>query len=381
MEVDSKLNKLVSSGASISKDKIEILKKFIEDSNNKNIINVLKDLMDELDSISYKFLESNVIYDISSTIATNNINLNVYGGKNITYKTEFDIASITKLFTLILVFNYIDNNILQLNDKVCKLDSKFPYLDYTIFDLIQMSGAIKTNKRIDEASNYNDALDILYNVYPVNYNKGVNNYTDIGFMVLSKLLEDITNKSFKDIMINFYNNYGIEINQMKDIIGNGYNDLLPHDPKARIMGFIGSAGVFINSINMDKFANEVISCDIISKDNLYKLSNKLFDMNHPNKGYGGIYVKHPLGIKKTSTPLEYTNFAFSHQGYTGSCLIIDPILKIHNNILVNAIMDNKKKDINFYKEFNIYHEKLVLLTLKTYLTDIEDINIKIKRKI
>lgn len=381
MEVDSKLNKLVSSGASISKDKIEILKKFIEDSNNKNIINVLKDLMDELDSISYKFLESNVIYDISSTIATNNINLNVYGGKNITYKTEFDIASITKLFTLILVFNYIDNNILQLNDKVCKLDSKFPYLDYTIFDLIQMSGAIKTNKRIDEASNYNDALDILYNVYPVNYNKGVNNYTDIGFMVLSKLLEDITNKSFKDIMINFYNNYGIEINQMKDVIGNGYNDLLPHDPKARIMGFIGSAGVFINSINMDKFANEIISCDIISKDNLYKLSNKLFDMNHPNKGYGGIYVKHPLGIKKTSTPLEYTNFAFSHQGYTGSCLIIDPILKIHNNILVNAIMDNKKKDINFYKEFNIYHEKLVLLTLKTYLTDIEDINIKIKRKI
>lgn len=380
MEVDNNINKLLDSGASISKEKLELLKKFIIDNSDKNIINVLKELMDELEIINYEFLNSGVIDNINSNIVTKWINLNVHDS-NISNTTEFDIASVTKLFTLIIIIKYIEDNLLNINDKICDIDNNFKDLDYTILDLIKMSGSIKTEKRIDEASNYQEALNILYSVHPINYNKSINNYTDIGFMVLSKILEDINNLSFNNIIIDFYKKYNVDINQMKDIIGNGYNDLLPHDPKARIMGTIGSAGIFIDSINMDKFIDKLINGDIISNEDLYKLSNKLFINNHPNKGYGGIYIKHPLGIKKSSTPLEYSKYAFSHQGYTGSCVIIDPLLKIHNNILVNAIKDNKKKDINFYKYFNDFHEKLVLLTLKTFLINTDNINIKIKRKI
>lgn len=380
MEVDNNIIKLLDSGASISKEKLEILKKFIVDNKDKNIINVLKNLMDELESITYEFLNSNVIKNINTNIVTEWINLNVHD-KNISNTTEFDIASVTKLFTLILVIKYIEDNIINLNDKVCDIDNNFKDLDYTILDLIKMSGSIKTDKRIDEANNYFDALNILYSVHPINYDKSINNYTDIGFMVLSKVLEDINGLSFNDIIINFYKKYHIEINQLKDVVGNGYNDLLVHDPKARIMGTIGSAGVFIDNINLDLFVDKLITGNIISKENLYKISRKLFLNNHPNKGYGGVYIKHPLGIKKTSTPLEYSKYAFSHQGYTGSCVIIDPYLKIHNNILVNAINNDKKKDANFYKFFNDFHEKLVMLTLKTFLINTDNINIKIKRKI
>ncbi len=380
MEV-GKINTLINSGASISKEKLNILKKFIIDNSDKNIINILKEIMDEFENITYQYLSSGVISDISSSIVTNNINLNIYGKDNIKPVTEFDIASVTKLFTLILILKYIDKDIIKLDDKICDIDSNFQYLDYTILDLIKMSGLIVTDKRIDKSNNYNEALNILYDVHPINYNKSINNYTDIGFMVLSKVLEDINKQPFHNIITNFYKKYNIDINQMKDIIGNGYNDLLPHDPKARIMGTIGSAGIFINSINMDKFADNIINGNLISKNYLYKLSNKLFDKNHPNKSYGGIYIKHPLGIKKSSTPREYSKYAFSHQGYTGSCLIIDPLLKIHNNILVNAIKENKKKDENFYQYFNIYHEKIVLLTLKTYLINNNELNIKINRKI
>ena len=379
MEVDN-LSKLLKSGATINKEMFDVLNRFKIDIQNKNIITVLNSIMNEFNIISKEYLNSKVITDISSSIVTDKINLNVYGGDNINYQTEFDIASVSKLFTLVLIINYINNGIFNLNDKVCDIDSKFKNLDYTILDLIKMCGMIKRDKRIDEATNYNEAVNILYSVHPVNYDKLVNNYTDIGFMVLSKIIEDLINIPFKDIIINFYKKYGIEINQMKDIIGNGYNDLYPHDPKARIMGLIGSAGVFINSINMDIFSDKLINNEIISEYYLDKLSNKLFEFNHPNKGYGGIYIKHPLGIKKTSTPLEYSKYAFSHQGYTGSCIIIDPYLKIHNNILVSAIKENKKKDIYFYKYFNEFHEKLVLLTLKTYLID-SDVFIKIKRKI
>ena len=378
MEVDKVIN-LVNSGASISKERLKILKKFLMDNKKRDTIYILNGLMDELENITYDFINSQVINSVSTTIDTESINLNIYSGVN--YDTEFDIASVTKLFTLVLVLKFIDNNIFNLDDKICDIDTNFKYLDYTILDLIKMSGSIITDSRIDLANNYNDALNRLYSVHPVNYDKYINNYTDIGFMVLSKLIEDITDNSFNDIIINFYKKYGIIINKLNDVVGNGYNDTLPHDPKARIMGTIGSAGIFINSNDMTLFAHKLFGDDnLIIKENLYKLSTKLFDCNHANKGYAGIYIKHPLGIKKSSTPLEYSRYAFSHQGYTGSCAIFDPLLKIHNSILVDSIKENKKKDKNFYKYFNEYHQKLVMITLKTYLLN-RDEKVKMVKRI
>lgn len=378
MEVDKVIN-LVNSGASISKERLKILKKFLMDNKKRDTIYILNGLMDELENITYDFINSQVINSVSTTIDTESINLNIYSGVN--YDTEFDIASVTKLFTLVLVLKFIDNNIFNLDDKICDIDTNFKYLDYTILDLIKMSGSIITDSRIDLANNYTDALNRLYSVHPVNYDKYINNYTDIGFMVLSKLIEDITDNSFNDIIINFYKKYGIIINKLNDVVGNGYNDTLPHDPKARIMGTIGSAGIFINSNDMTLFAHKLFGDDnLIIKENLYKLSTKLFDCNHANKGYAGIYIKHPLGIKKSSTPLEYSRYAFSHQGYTGSCAIFDPLLKIHNSILVDSIKENKKKDKNFYKYFNEYHQKLVMITLKTYLLN-RDEKVKMVKRI
>ena len=377
MEVDGIIN-LINSGASISKDKLILLRKFLNFNKKRNIFYILNDLMDELESITYDFINSKVITSISTTVDIPNINLNIYSGIN--YNTEFDIASVTKLFTLVLVLKLIDNRLFKLNDKICDIDTNFKHLDYTILDLIKMSGNIITDSRIDLAYNYVDALKRLYSVHPITYNKDINNYTDIGFMVLSRLIEDITGNSFNDIIINFYKSYGIIINKLNNVVGNGYNDFYPHDPKARIMGLIGSAGVFINSSNMNIFAHKLFDSDIISKENLYKLSNKLFEYNHANKGIAGIYIKHPLGIKKSSTPLEYSRYAFSHQGYTGSCAIFDPLLKIHNSILVDSIKENKKKDKNFYKYFNLYHQKLIMITLKTYLLNKEE-TIKIIKKI
>ena len=374
MKVD-KITTLINNGSILNYDEIRDLNCFISNNKNKDIDDIYDSILDELESIAYDFVHSNVINGISSNIVVGGINLNINGGARIWYPTEYDIASVSKLFTLILVLKYIDKGIFKLDDKVCDIDSNFKYLDYTIYDLLMMSGSIKTLSRIDEANSYDDALNILYSVYPVNYDKSINNYTDIGFMVLSKILEDITDIKYEDLIINFYKEYGIDINILDDVRGNGYNDKYAHDPKSRIMGLIGSAGIIINSSNMDKFIDKLINCELINKEELLNLSKKRFESNHPNKGIAGIYVKHLLGIKKSSTPLEYSKYAFSHQGYTGSCVIVDPINKIHNNILVDAIKEDKKKDKDFYKYFNLYFEKLVLLTLKTYM--IED-NQKIK---
>ena len=380
MEIDKKLENLVSNGSSISRENLINLRKFLISIKKKNTLSVLENLTEELEIITNCFLSSKVIKGISTSITTNSYDLSIYGGENIQYNTEYDIASITKLFTLILVLKCIENGLIKANDRICDINPNFRYLDYTINDLIKMSGTIKTDGRIDSCNNLNNALEKLFSTHPVSYDKSINNYTDIGFMVLSKILEDIINKPFKDIIINFYKEHGIIINQMKNIKGNGHDDLKPHDPKARIMGLIGSAGVFIDIENIKKLSEKIFNYEIISEENLRKLSQKLFQENHPNKGLAGIYIKHPLGIKKTSTPLEYSKYAFSHQGYTGSCVIMDPTYKICNSILVDAIKETGKKDINFYKYFNEFHQKYILITLKCFLLE-QDTKIKIIRKI
>lgn len=378
MEVDKELDNLIKNGTSISIDKLISLKKFILLNKHNHIDDILNNLMEELEVITYDYLKSNTINGISTTIylpSNNEYYLNISGGKSIkgidiTYNTEFDIASVSKLFTLILIFKYIDEGIIQLNMKICEIDNDFKYLDLKVEDIIKMAGTIITDNRIDEAFNKNDALNRLYSVHPVNYDMNTNHYTDIGFMVLSNIIEKINNKPYNEVMISFLKQYGICINNFLDIAGNGHMDNLPHDPKARIMnGMIGSAGIFINSDNMSKLAKEIfINDDFISRNNLRKLSLKLFDKNHPNKGYAGIYIKHPLGIKKTSTPNEYSNYAFSHQGFTGSCAIFDPLNQIHNSILIDAIKINEtKKHPDFFKYFNDYHQKIIMLTLKSYL--------------
>ncbi len=369
MEVDKHINCLIDSGASISKDNLIKLRNYILNNQKRNIELILQELMEELSDYTFSFLKTGVIKGINTSICLDQIDLNIYGGNNINYDTEFDIASITKLFTLILVFKFIDNGILKAADRICDIDSRFSYLDYTIDDLIKMCGHIVTNERIDEALSKEEALNRLYSVHPVHYNKKINNYTDIGFMVLSKVIENITMLPFDEVIKSFYRDYGILINQKSQVVGNGHNDYLPHDPKARIMGgCIGSSGIFINSLNMKKMAYRIFDDNnFIACNHLLKLSQKLFDNNHANKGLAGIYIKHPLGIKKSSTPNEYSKYAFSHQGYTGSCIILDPYHRLYSGIMVDAIKDNQKKDSNFYKYFNIYHEKLVFITLKTYL--------------
>ena len=379
MDVDEELEYLIRNGSSISCDNLKKLKQSVIKCVKKdNLADALNDILEELTAITYEYLSSNTINGLSTTIylsADNSYYLNISGGRSVTGKsicdiTEFDIASVTKLFTIILVLKYIDMGIFNLTDRICDIDNRFSYLNFTIEDVLKMAGTIITDSRIDEASSKTEALGILKTVHPINNDMDTNHYTDIGFIVLSEIVARINNKSYSDVITDFFKQYGVTINKLVDIAGNGHKDLFPHDPKARkLEGIIGSAGIFIDSYNLCIMAKQIFeNNDFISRNNLKKLSFKLFDKNHPNKGYAGIYLKHALGIKKTSTPNEYSNYSFSHQGFTGSCAIFDPVNRIHNSILVDAIKENElNKHPDFFKYFNKYHQQLIVTTLKSYL--------------
>lgn len=240
--------------------------------------------------------------------------------------TLFDVASITKIFTLLLLFKLEQEKIIDLNDKISDINPEFKGLeDFTFNDLIRMHGIIYTNGRIDDAKSEEEALELLNTAYLKSNSREENNYTDLGAIIASKTLEKVISErlgkdmTYSDIM-NEYLIKPLGLNntmfnpEPSRVAGNGNLAGLVHDPKARILGgAVGSAGIFTTSDDLAKLARSMFSLQYVNKDYLDKMGEITFpDGKFPQKGNFGMYVKHPLGIQKTFTPSEFSTGSFSH---------------------------------------------------------------------
>ena len=320
--------------------------------------------------------------------------------------TKFDVASITKLFTLTLLYIF-DGDIVNLNDKIALVNPDYKGLgDFTFNDLIKMCGELYTNGNVALAKNKKEAYEILKTIYLKSDSRLENKYTDFGAIVMADTFVKLFNEklgfknrtnafNLNEIMhAHIFSPLGMQqttFNPKADnISGNGSGKLV-HDPKARILGgAVGSAGLFTTSDDLAKFArglykinyinsstvDETLSSLCITKEQLGKYGEITFpNSKQCNKGNLGIYVKHPLGFDKTYTPSEFSTGSFSHQGYTGSLATFDPNNLIHQNILVNAIYetDNKNlirndKPVGFSGAFDEYLKSMTLITMLMYVT-------------
>lgn len=278
-------------------------------------------------------------------------------------RTVFDIASITKLYTLLLLFNLEKKGFIDLNAKISDINPNFKNLeDFTLNDLIRLHGELRTNGNITQASSKEEAYEMLKTLYLSSNSREENKYTDFGAIVISdtieKIVSNVLNKkiTFEEIMneyllepLGLYNTRFTTLGS--NISGNGNKFGLVHDPKARILGgAVGHAGLFTTSDDLARLSKEIYSVNyynkwLMDKSQLDRFGEITFpNSNQSNKGNLGIYVKHPLGYSKTFTPPEFSKGSFSHQGWTGSVAVFDPNNIIHNNILVNAIYEDEDKE-------------------------------------
>lgn len=378
--INTILNELVKCGSQIDYLKelkarsLELAKKDID------LDEVLSSISKEIREQTEIFLNQKNDYDINfiTGISTciylpdfkgnGEYKLRLIGGKTartrsvkVNQNTMFDVASITKLYTLILLFRLEEQGLIDLNKKISEINPDFQNLeDFTLNDLVRLHGELKTNGIIAQAKSQEEAYDILKTLYLSSNSREENKYTDLGAIVISDTIEKIISEkegrkvSFEDIMyeylLNPLNLYQTQFNPVTgNLSGNGNHQKLVHDSKARILGgAIGSAGLFISSDDLARLSKVLYSVNyynstLLSKRNLARLGEITFPKS--NKGNLGIYVKHPLGYEKTFTPPEFSNGSFSHQGWTGSVATFDPNNLIHNNILVNAIYNNSDKEI------------------------------------
>lgn len=420
--IDMQIEELLKNGSDsvdlkLVKEEINKLMKDIDNNSpNEFINNFSKEILEK----SYEFIneknsENETLVEALSTCIylpdkNGEYKLKFIGGKtsdgiDINDDTLFDIASITKMYTLLLTFKLEELGYLNINDKVVDLDNCFKGLeDFTIKDLILLCGVLYTNGNVKDGVDINSANEILQTVYLKSNDRENNTYTDLGMIVLSKLIEKVMSEklgkelSFDQIMNEYLlKPFGLDNTKFNpdnyNLAGNGNKDGLVHDPKARILGgAVGSAGIFTNADDLAKLAREMYIVNytnydymknIVSPDNLKRMGTVTFP-NSPqsNKGLVGLYQKNPDRENKWLNPLLYGDNSFTAQGFTGSVASFDPVNKVHNSYLFGSIKDGQaKKPDGFLTAFGKYQKYIVTKTLsllvakKYYDLQISDNNI------
>lgn len=214
-------------------------------------------------------------------------------GTKINSDTLYDIASLTKMFTALLVYKAIEENKLSLNDNIYKLDNKFIKLkNVSIKDLLAHRKEIWTDKHLRETINKEDYYNTVYNSYIKSNNP---KYVDLHYIILGIILEKVYKKSYLEILkekiviplgitsLTFMPE-GNNIAKTSKELSSG----IINDSKARIALRYGiytsHAGIFINANDMMKVLSSILNCTIIKQETL-KIALSHDDINKQNYNY------------------------------------------------------------------------------------------------
>ncbi|WPC36747.1 serine hydrolase [Brachyspira hyodysenteriae] len=304
--------------------------------------------MDKFDTISSmlnKAVENNIVYNASySFIKDNYIKNNyigVYGTNNLNKvdnNSIYDLASLTKVVgTASMMLKLLDLGKINLDDKAVKFCSNFKDKNITIEELLLHNSGLKADLEDKTNIDRNKIFDNTI-INKENYHKTI--YSDIGFIILGFIIENITNlnldKAFKDYIFNsadmnntsYYpsNKYYCIPTEITDKRGIICGEV--HDSKAYALGEIGSAGLFSTLEDLNIFVCSILKDDekILSHSSI----KKLIDIN--------------LGDRTLGWDKRYGKYTLYHTGFTGTSILINLNSKEAMIILTNRIHPNRNNN-------------------------------------
>lgn len=282
--------------------------------------------------------------------------------------TLFDLASLTKMFTILSLMKLRDEGILSLSDPLSKWDRRFSAIgDVTLFELVTFAQRLVTPGRVDDAPDRETALDRLFAVTAQPHTGG-RVYSDIHAMALKYVIEAAGGQSYFDYLshwllkpLKLRNIFAAvpedkrslcascdgehRIEGERFICRRGVLPGTPHDPKARILSpdgkdLCGHAGLFGSLSDLTVLCRALLSGDILSLDTLSEMA-----VNRTGKplswGYSQYlgyqcFVKHP-DQRHSEVPPYMGENALSWSGFTGHHLSFDADRKLFCVILGNRV--------------------------------------------
>ena len=309
-------NKILENLEKIDKnryDELSIL--FAESKNTKDFfLTKYNDIMQKWNKEYSEFDIPNILIGISindeKSICSNTNKLND--------NTIFDLASITKLYTEMILFDVIKDYDLSFNTKIKDITNLYRKINnLTIMDLISFNNTYRTDIDIRKCTNKADALKALREVYIVEEKKNYYLYTDLPIMILTDILEEYTKMSYSEL----FNKYIIQKynlnNTFLEIDNDNYltiNKGKVNDPKANIFGgYYGHCGVKATCNDVMKFLNQVMKCDNL---HLFTTISKTLDSNGNIKKSKGLIGNANLSVSDDNSlaSIYLPNIGFAVQG-------------------------------------------------------------------
>ena len=304
--------------------------------------------------------------------------------------TLFDLASVTKIFTLVTVMKLVEQNILDLNAPIKMYTNHFPNIsEIKIFELMNFSKQLCTTTRLENYSSVNDALSTLKNIQYLNSSV---KYTDMGAIVLSQIVNEVLHNSngfklfskdlwasigltntywWNDIpseMLKYTQNYDSEFKIINgDILKVQTAIGTVHDKKAQILGACGHAGIFSTPYDISIFARKLLSGEILSQASIDTLTSDKYNSYAPNQTFGLLcYKKHP-DIKQSEIPFLASDNSIAISGYTGTYLLLDFTNKIYIFIGANRLYHRLT-----YTDISLDNEKSACFLIKNNVKYVKD---------
>lgn len=309
------------------------------------------------DSIRYFTDQTHIMPGLSVACGTADSALTAHGGWAdeqaripITAESIFDLASLTKLFTGLLVMRLNAEGRLDLSRPVTAYAPQFAHLDaVTVDSVLGFEVGLTTPARVDAASSPAEARKLLFDIRPGAVTGRA--YSDMHAMVLRHVIEGTSQQSYQEMlqqcillpagMVNTTN--VVEESKrrlcvscdMEHRIERGRYVLrrtepgFPHDPKAAVLypETCGHAGLFSTRGDMVKLCRALLKGDVIPRASLFAMSRNRTGHQRPDGTYqqylgAQCYVKHPIQ-RHSEVPPYMGERAIALSGFTGHHISVD----------------------------------------------------------
>jgi CubicO group peptidase (beta-lactamase class C family) len=299
---------------------------------------------------------------------------------NVTLNTIYDIASLTKVIaTTTAAMICYDKKLFSLDDPVAKYIPEFARNgkeNVTIINLLLHNSGLPAFKRFYE--NYSSADEVIYDIYKtsLSYEPGSKTvYSDLGFITLAKIVEQLTGKRFdvfckEEIFIplqmnnTFFNPpYSLQYKIAPSEYDNYWRNKLVwgevHDETASLLKRVaGHAGLFSTAEDISNLLQLLLNDGAFNGHQLIKPATvKLFTTRYSAKSTRALGWD-TKSREKSSAGKLFNITSFGHTGFTGTSVWIDPTRDLFVVFLTNRVYptrENKK----IYKVRPALHDAVI----------------------
>ena len=379
----------------INKTINEVTDKYQTSSNKEGFFDVFKDSVDIMLANKDDTYAVNAMAKLSPGLSTglsdsqNNISISTYVGHtnegedapSIDEDTVFDLSSMTKMFTSILMLKAYEDGEIDLNKNFSFYSQLLQRINVPILETMKFGNELRTDGRLDDKGLMGEEIARrLLNTKVVDTDTFV--YSDVPYMLVPFLFDDTLKGASNEYLDKFYKLFRDNLKLMhtgystKNMTGGiyvpverdgiiSYEPRGYYDPKATILsrklGLVsGHAGAVSNVEDLDLLFKSLCS-GLLSKESLKTLitpvqnSKYLVDKdgNYVLKDNARVVINKAMGvyfnngmITKSLIPNGFADSAFASCGSSGTYALFDIENGLGMTRLSNIKSTTKDKEIN-----------------------------------